>query len=268
MDPIIRAPVVADGVRQLIRPTAPVSVAQPIQAEAADVGAERMPKAREFAGAVAAAMPQSLVQPQTRLQTQVPLQEHSRDIRHKLEAEVREDIAKVRDEAESQGFEVGLKRGEEVAAKAIAQQLERLTSICKALQDARPAALAAAEDSLVEVAYTAICRVIGENAASVSGVAQIVSKAIEAVNHREQLIIHLDPDDANALAQAMEGHAPAAKLPATAVVRADPAIKMGGCTVETASGTLDAQLDVQLERLRDCLVEVRSRRLRELDDGK
>jgi flagellar assembly protein FliH len=46
-------------------------------------------------------------------------------------------------------------------------------------------------------------------------------------------------------------------------IAADDRVELGGCLLETPSGTLDSRLEVQLANLRRTLLEARSRQINE-----
>jgi flagellar assembly protein FliH len=172
----------------------------------------------------------------------------------KTEFEAEKEALRV--EAESRGHAKGLARGEEEARSALELQVSRCAQLATQLAKCRAQLVEEGEDMLVEVAFAAITRLLGEQAASANGVRAAVQAAIAAANDSEALTISLHPDDLELLA----GHAGFEQERLRLV--ADLNISLGGCTVEGAKGTLDARLDMQLDRLRACLLEVRAERSR------
>jgi flagellar assembly protein FliH len=158
--------------------------------------------------------------------------------------------------AAQRGYEEGLARGiaegRAGADAAAAGRLEQLDALARAIADASASALAQQEDMLVEVVWTAICRLAGELALSRDGALAMVRTAADQVRETQGLRIRLHPQDAEWLAQRAEA--------ASWSLLADPAVALGGCMVESAQGTLDARLELQLERLRNALRETRALR--------
>ncbi|SDF64091.1 flagellar assembly protein FliH [Massilia sp. PDC64] len=160
------------------------------------------------------------------------------------------------DAAARRGYEDGLARGSAAgrddAAAAAAARLAQLDDLARALADASADALGRHEDMLVDVAWTAICRLAGELAVSREGALAMVRSAAAQVRDAQALHIRLHPQDAAWLA----GHAADSRW----TLRGDPAVALGGCIVESAQGTLDARLELQLERLRGALRAARAQR--------
>ena len=170
---------------------------------------------------------------------------------------VEQELIERREEAERRGFASGFERGQEAGTKALADQVERMLAISATLQKAKSAVLETAQDAIVEIAYTALCRVIGTAVADRATVTSMVNHALGMVNHRDEVTVWLHPQDA-ALVQQTLAHDETSLTcgPATAV-RGDPSLDLGGCIVESATGSLDARLDTQLGRLREALMLAR-----------
>jgi flagellar assembly protein FliH len=167
--------------------------------------------------------------------------------RRKVQAE----LAELRAEAERRGYAIGHEKGEAEARRQLQAQIDRFQGLGAQLAQARAAVLADAEDGVVELAFAALCRILGEQAASRDGVQAMVARCAADVREREQVGIRLHPDDV-ALLGDVAGH--------PARFSADPGIVLGGCIVESATGALDARLEVQLARLAETLLAVRAAR--------
>jgi len=167
--------------------------------------------------------------------------------RRKVQAE----LAELRAEAERRGYAVGHEKGEAEARRLLQAQIDRFQGLAAQLAQARTAVLAEAEDGIVELAFAALCRILGEQAASRDGVRAMVAHCAADVREREQVGIRLHPDDVALLGDV-------AGQPVR--VSADPGIVLGGCIVDSAKGTLDARLDIQLARLAETLLAVRAAR--------
>jgi flagellar assembly protein FliH len=165
-------------------------------------------------------------------------------------------LAALRQQAEEQGFAAGLERAQQAAAQLRAEQARRLGALMESLQLARADALAEAEDTMIDIAYTAVCKIIGEQALAADGIAAMVRAAIGQFRDREQLVVQLHPQDVSLLQQA--GGEPF--QPHGVQVRADATIAVGGCSVSGATGALDARLDQQLAALKDTLLAARAAR--------
>ncbi|HYD78319.1 MAG TPA: FliH/SctL family protein [Paucimonas sp.] len=176
-----------------------------------------------------------------------------------------QELEAARKEAEQRGYAEGLAKAEESAREAISEQIGRFVSIAAQLADAKTSVLEGAEDMLVEIVYAAVCRMVGAGLASRNGAAGMVKHVLAGLQRRDSLIIRLHPHDVTLMQTALGDRDALPVLPADTVLRADPDIELGGCIVESAAGTLDARLEMQLQRLREALLE--ARRLRAGEEG-
>lgn len=167
-------------------------------------------------------------------------------------AEAEEVAAALRLDAEQRGYADGLARGVADGCAPLQQQAVRLSALADALVHAKAAVLADAEDAMVDLAFAALCSILGEQAGSRDGVVRMVSHHSAQRRDREQVTVRLHPDDF-ALLQADDAALAGG-------CRADPTIELGGCIVDSSTGSLDARLETQLTRLRETLLTVRAER--------
>lgn len=223
---------------------APVGLATPVAAPAAVKPAAVAPAAGAAPAAPSAA----------ELKLEAALRE-----RHAEIAQLRAQVDKVKAElnaihadAEKQGYEAGLAKGEKAALQQLQVQIERARSVAAQLGQARGQVMDGAEDTLVEIAHGAVCRILGEQGATRATVERLVREAL--AGSREQLTVRLHPDDVALLGPAQDKHAEAPRLVA------DATIKLGGCIVDSTRGSLDARFETQLELLGAALLAVRAAR--------
>lgn len=160
----------------------------------------------------------------------------------------------IRAEAERRGHQQGLEQGEREANEAVAAQVERLNGVTQSLLQSRRALLDEHEDMLVEVSFAAVCRVLGSQAASRDGLAAMVRSLIDGVHAPETLVVRVHPQDLPLLQDGA--------VDARLGFQADAGIELGGCIVDGPRGTLDARLELQLQHLRETLVQVRKQQAR------
>jgi flagellar assembly protein FliH len=167
--------------------------------------------------------------------------------RLKVEAE----LAELRAEAERRGYAAGHEKGEADARRELQSRIERFQGMAEQLAEARAGVLAEAEDGVVELAFAALCRILGEQAASREGVLAMVARCTAGAREREQVGVRLHPDDFALLGEATAHQARFSP---------DPGIALGGCIVDSSTGALDARLETQLARLAETLLAVRAAR--------
>lgn len=257
MDQIIRAAVLSDKPRQLRRPgradaAAPAST--PLYASAPDLPAdvttdrrekdmqeERRQREHESALAALRAKEAELAQ-----------------ARESLKAEIADVLA----DAQRRGHALGKEAAEAEAQAAVSAQVSRLAELAGALAQSRQQRIEECEDMLVEIAHTAICRMIGETATTRAGLAALVRTQITQMSGSEHIVVRLHPEDLATLRQALAG-AEGMDLAQRVDLQADPGVVLGGCLVDGPRGTLDARLELQLEALGAALMTAR----RSLDRG-
>jgi flagellar assembly protein FliH len=255
MDPIIRTPIVSPRTRQLVRP--PARATEP-------AAATPLPTAYvQVSVASAEALHDSHIQVHARylLEQQArEAEQQRRETEQQAARIVEQELEEARAEAQESGFAEGWARAEEAIQQAIAERLSQIVSITEQLAQDRAAVLNDAEDLMVETVYAAVCRVIGANQANLNGVVEMVRHVLAGLRQRDALTIRVHPEDAAVLQEAFSLSDGLAGLAPDTVLRADATVELGGCIIDSASGSLDARLETQLQRLRDVLLGVRRMR--------
>ena len=172
-----------------------------------------------------------------------------------LKSKTDEELAALRAEAEKRGFAAGQAKGEAAAQEMLQTQVDRFKSLAMQLSQSRAKVLEDAEDSIVEIVFTAICRVLGEQAATRTNIIRMVRDCVGEARDPNQVNVRLHPDDVSLLQDSV-----ASGIDVQVRISADPDIRLGGCVVESATGSLDARLETQLERLQASLQSVRAER--------
>jgi len=258
MDPIIRAAAVSPTTHQLRRqpPRAAVAPA-PVPASApAPAPAPVAPAAHKAAPAAAPAPQAAPVPSALEVQNQALLRERDAEI-EKLRAQASKAqlaLTEAYADAEKRGHAAGLEKGERAGQQMLQVQAERLKSLVVQIGQARRQTMADAEDTLVEIAFAAVCRILGEQGASREALQRIVGDAVASAREREQLAVRLHPDDVALLRSSATGVDDEIRL------SADTGVKLGGCIVDSGTGSLDARFETQLCLLADALRAVRAGR--------
>ncbi|MFZ6646133.1 FliH/SctL family protein [Undibacterium sp. TJN25] len=179
------------------------------------------------------------------------------ELEQRVQQRVQQELSRLGAEAESRGFEDGMKKGEETARKAAIEKLQHLTTIASSLIDTRKMILDEAEDAVVEIAYAAICKMLGETAATRQGVVGAVAQTAKSFQQNEDLVVRLHPADFEMIS-ALSGEAGIPSVDTRWELAVDASIELGGCIVDGSSGTLDARLETQMQTLREALLKVRA----------
>jgi flagellar assembly protein FliH len=166
------------------------------------------------------------------------------------------DFAELQKQAFDDGYRDGYEKGEaearaehkkhtETQTEAQAQAFAQMLGAARQALDAQIEGL---EDVVVEIAFAAVCKLLGESAFTEGGTRGLVREAMRGIAAKERLVMRVSPADHRALAASAE--------PRVEVV-ADERVTLGGCIIETSGGTLDARLEVQLRQLIDTLTRAR-----------
>lgn len=185
-------------------------------------------------------------------------------------AEAKAGLQASAEEARSAGFEQGREEGlrhaqEKVAAElealrsrleaesqqALQEQLDRLKELMQAVRAQTAQLIAAAEDDLVALSHEAVCRVLGARAATPEVLRDMVQQLLAQHALQNAVQAHVHPDDFAFVT---------ARPVADWSWVADDQVQLGGVRLRSTQGTLDARLEVQLEELRQVLLQVRADR--------
>ncbi|NVE01860.1 FliH/SctL family protein [Massilia sp. BJB1822] len=174
--------------------------------------------------------------------------------RRELEQQAAQILETARQDGQAEGAAQALRKVEQESAARLAL----LDGAVAAFDAARSGGAAAREDMLVEIVHAALCRLLGETAASREAVLAEVKRQLQQVRDSEQLRLRLHPDDAHLLRSCMEAQAyrPDVRL----VIHGDSAVQLGGCLLECERGTLDLRLETQLQQLGQALLAARRQR--------
>jgi flagellar assembly protein FliH len=168
--------------------------------------------------------------------------------RERLEAE----RVEVLDKAEAEGFDAGVARG----AASYAKELESLGQIIASARAALDTGIAGTEDVMVEIAFEAVCKILGDAMQRPEGVVAVVREVLSTMRERERLVVRVAPVDYDLLKQ-HRGQLLQGDDGKTIDLVADERLALGGCLVETTGGMLDGRLETQLQRLIETLTSAR-----------
>lgn len=164
-----------------------------------------------------------------------------------------------------EGLRQGRAEGETVLAAAREQmrveqgkRVARWDALLAAVEQQMKAAIDGTEDMLVEIAFEALCKLLGEAMTQRSGVRAAVLNVVQRARAREMLVVRVAPDDLHLL----QSEAAALGAPGVQVL-GDARVRLGGCLLETSGGNLDGRLETQLQQLCDALLRARAMRQEE-----
>ncbi|MEP0846845.1 MAG: hypothetical protein HRF50_08500 [Phycisphaerae bacterium] len=183
-------------------------------------------------------------------------------------------------QARAQGFEQGRREGQEQASRQAAaaalqearQELQRLLGALGAglaeYERRKHDLLAAAESELIRLALAIARRVCKRAAARDPEVAAANMQALlQLVQHEHDLIVRVSPAELERLKELADGFVRTAGESRHVRIEADAALQRGDCVLVTRTGTVDAALDVQLDRIAEALLNAEPDETRGRADG-
>jgi flagellar assembly protein FliH len=160
------------------------------------------------------------------------------------------DLEALRKQAFEDGYHDGYRKGEAERVEALEKQAQEFERLMASAQRALASQVEGLEDVMVEIAFAAVCKLLGETALTEEGARGLVREAMRGVAAKEGLVVRVSPQDHSVLsARTGEGRAD---------LVADDRVALGGCIIETTGGMLDARLEVQLQQLVETLTRARS----------
>lgn len=155
---------------------------------------------------------------------------------------------RVLERAKEQGYQAGVEQGRAEYETQLEAMRQLLGSVHAALTDG----INGSEDLIVEIAFEAVGKILGDALAQRDGVQAAVREVIRGVREREHLLVRVSPRDHQLLTSVgvLPNNGDGHRLE----LIADERVELGGCLIETSGGTLDGRLETQLQRLRDTLV--------------
>lgn len=142
------------------------------------------------------------------------------------------------------------------ATSALLEERSRLISIAASWEAMRPALSSSAEDDMVALCYEVICRIVGDGAVLPAVVHAALLQVAEAARDEPRVLLRVHPDDAMLLDRVGLAGAPGQSV----AWRADTAVHLGGCILESPSGGLDARLEILLAGCKAALLAARDAR--------
>lgn len=169
-----------------------------------------------------------------------------------LQARAVAELAEVRAEAHAEAYRVGQAEGYRdglAAARAtVADELALVQAAGRAVKAARDSVVASAEHDIIELVIAAAQAVVGEQTRiDPELVLKTIERAAERLGSQNALRVRVNPADASLVQVSLGQRDGTAGTAAAWEVLPDGAVNVGGCVIETATGEVDARLDVQMD---------------------
>lgn len=190
--------------------------------------------------------------------------ESLQEARERLEAEYAEALATARADIEEKvrdAYDEGLRRGADAGRLEFLQGVETSLSAVRAVAEnmktAQDEMFRRVEEEMVALARAVVSRVLHREArGDAEALRRIIGEVLSHLADCERIVIRVHPEDLAMLTDNAGAGLESIQGATRAEFRPDGGIERGGCTVETESSFVDAQLDAQLERILDELTEL------------
>lgn len=153
----------------------------------------------------------------------------------------------------AEGYSAGIAAGKDEYSERLAALQALINSTSEALKQE----IAGLEDSALEIVFAAITKILGKTMIEGEGVTAIVREVINHAKDRQGLVIRVSPEDFAVLDRNRAKLLTGIEDGKVELV-ADDRVQLGGCLLETAGGNLDGRLEVQIQQLRDTLLNARA----------
>ena len=111
------------------------------------------------------------------------------------------------------------------------------------------------QDKIVEIIITAIYKVFGELLVTKEGIQQVVKQVVKGVKQDQPIVVRISNEDFEII---NELRSDLIKLQDSEIkIIADKQVGLGGCIVESASGSLDGRMEIQLQSLTNALLQAK-----------
>jgi flagellar assembly protein FliH len=165
-----------------------------------------------------------------------------------LAAVLSDNLAAVRDAAHAEGYERGHREAMQEARAKVSSAVEALQALNVAAETAFESELAQLNADCADVVAEVFFKLAGAALTTRGAIVGAVTEVLKRVREERELRIHVNPGDLPVLKTAeaaIEASLPGRRF----TLIADGRVETGGCIVESALGSLDGRLEVQLAEL-------------------
>lgn len=168
----------------------------------------------------------------------------------RLVEQARNQADSIRRQAAEAGCQAALREVERMVAERVAPALAALAQAAAELQLAKQAWLAHWEQAAVRLAAAMAARIVRRELRGRPEITlTLVREALELAAGSPDVRLRLNPQDYQTLGEEAQKLTGAMSALGGAEVTADAAISQGGCRVETRFGSIDQQIESQLNRI-------------------
>jgi flagellar assembly protein FliH len=158
----------------------------------------------------------------------------------------------LRRQAAESGREQGFQQGRAAGEREYLRQIQLLCAVLEESRAAQLRALGGIVESATDIVLVAVGKILGDAFVAREAALTAVQEAVRRCHERSRLRVCVAPGDFEMLSTRHDELLERTRAGELELV-ADERVELGGCIVETAAGSLDARLEVQLQRLHETL---------------
>ncbi len=172
----------------------------------------------------------------------------------KIVQQAEQEAEKIRQQAEAAGKQAAEAAIERILDEKVAKQMKTLTpalaSAVQQIEDSRQDWLRHWESSATQFACAIAARIVRRELQADPEIAlEWVQESLQMCAGAAEITVRLHPSDHETLGDQVRQLAEVFSPAATTKIIADASLTMSGCRIETEFGSIDQQLETQLERL-------------------
>ncbi len=158
--------------------------------------------------------------------------------------------------AYQKGFQQGRDEGIRLGQEEIHPYIQALQTILKEWEERKEKLFKENEVVIVQLAFEIARKVVHkEISTNPDLILYVVREALKKVEQGSYLIIKLNPEDVAVFERGMKIYLPEIKQFNDIQIVPEKSIERGGCILESDSGIINAELDMQLQKIEESLLE-------------
>ncbi len=168
----------------------------------------------------------------------------------------KEEVDRREKSAYQMGFHQGRDEGIRMGQEEIRPYVHALQAILSEWEERKETLFKENEVAIVQLAFEIAKKVVHQEiSVNPDLILYTVREALKKVDQRSYLIVKLNPEDTAVFERGIETYLPEIKQFTDVQIVPEKSIERGGCILESDSGIINAELDVQLQKIEESLLE-------------
>jgi len=151
-----------------------------------------------------------------------------------------------------EGFQKGLAEGRVQGRAELDKALGELNELCNNIIKQRQETIQQLEPDIVQLVFNIAQKVIHDEVSNGEAIRKLIKAVLKHASDEDKLLVKVNPGDLEDVKQYTENLTILDKFSDFRVIE-DESIQRGGCIVETSYGYIDAQIDMQMEKIKEIL---------------